>query len=138
MKEKYSVVVEKCLMELPPEFLDKIKYDHENVELSEFHLRMKYVKHHLSKLDDKQKSEILLRCDLMTLNPVELKELYTIGVVDYERYIELRFELMEREKEEDSRKIVNLSNEVERLKKENETMKHEIEMQDEQSKLFLI
>ena len=120
-------------MNLPAEYLDMIEFkegndDDDDGELNEFHIRMKYAKHHINSL--------ISHCKQEELRNEELKEVEQLGLISHKRYIELNFERMEAQ-------IDGLNKEVQQLKRQKqedseviEELKYETEMQEEQSKLI--
>lgn len=69
-----EILVDKCLMVLPPYFLDYVKYGVPHTKTSEFYIRKQYIECH-KELKDNEKTEIIMKCDFTLLNSEELKQL---------------------------------------------------------------
>ena len=80
--ENYDAVVNRCLMALPPRYLDVAQFGAQHTQSSEFHVRAQYVKAHMEGMDTEEKQGIMMKCDWTKLESAELRELDELGVVD--------------------------------------------------------
>lgn len=78
--QDYEIIVDGCLMKLPPKYLDMAKYGDSHTKWSEFTVRTRYIRYHSKTLSQKEKAEILRNCDWTVLRSQELKNLREIGV----------------------------------------------------------
>ena len=73
--ENYDIVVNKCLMRLPPRFLDIAQFGAPHSQFSEFHVRVQYVKTHNEVMNKEEKQGVIMKCDWTKLDSAEMKEL---------------------------------------------------------------
>ena len=78
--KNHTTAVVGCLMDLPKEYLDLVQYSEGHDDLSEFSIRLKYLKYHDKSLSDVEKKNIIRSCNLGKLNSDELHELYMLGM----------------------------------------------------------
>ena len=106
--ENYETVVDKCLMRLPPHYLDAAQFGAPHSQFSEFHIRAQYVKIHQEEMDTEEKQDIMMKCDWTKLESAELKELDELGVVDPRNMLFIYHTALENtEKERDSERKQN-------------------------------
>ena len=118
MKNHYDVIVEKCMMILPPEYLNYAEYSKEHDQLNEFNMRRKYVIFH-----DSGKNEIVdvfAKVNLDMLDDEELKQLFLSGGIASGVYHERKFHLIQRK--------------LQALEEENKELKRRIERLEEKKK----
>ena len=84
-----DAVVDKCLMVLPFEYLDVAEYDESHTELSEFNIRIKYIKEHESSLSVEDKRTILNRIKAKDLGSEELKQIRESRILEPDELIDL-------------------------------------------------
>jgi len=135
MKKHPVTVVDRCLMSLPAEYLDMAEYSKTPDELDECHVRMKYVKCHKDKLNEKQQREIM-KDSLQEQSPTcpekgvgqTKEELKTAIMEEVSKTVneEIKKALEQAKKERDDA-MRTITEELERSKKEKEDMKKEIE-----------
>ena len=82
MQEDHDIVVDGCLMRLPPRFLDIAHFGESHTKWSEFTVRARYVRYHSDSLSQKEKEAIVKKCDWNTLMSSELNQLNQLGFVD--------------------------------------------------------
>jgi len=116
MKEYKVLLVDKCLMELPEEYLDIVQFSGQHDELSEFSMRLKYVKFHEKVLSNEKKRAIMSRCNLGKLNKEELRELYMLGMFNDLSFVEKCHEETIGERDADRLRIQKLENKVDEYK----------------------
>ncbi len=90
MKKEPIDVIDKCLMKLPVEYLDKELVGYSQTpgdENDEFHIRMKYVKYH-EELKEEEKREIMKGFGQEEGITEEVNELHNQGFIDHEVYME--------------------------------------------------
>ena len=95
MRNNGQLVVDECLMNLPPKYLDFVKYGEEGSEISEFNLRRRYIRNRQNHLDDHQKRDIIERCDLSKLTSGELRALCLLDVFDDKEMVRLCLSALE-------------------------------------------
>jgi len=123
MKKYKGVLVDKYLMNLPVEYLDMMQHFSEgHDDLSEFSIRLKYVKFHERVLSEEQKRTIMGHCNLGKLNNEELRELYRLGMFNDFSFVEQCHEETIKERDADRVRIANLEEKsrMDREKKEME------------------
>ena len=78
--ENYDIVVNKCLMALPPRYLDFAHFGAPHTQFSEFHVRAQYVKTHKEEMNKEEKQGIVMKCDWTKLDSAEMKELDKLSI----------------------------------------------------------
>ena len=116
MKIFKEVLVDKCLLNLPEEYLDVVEFSKSHDDLSEFSVRLKYVKFHDKVLSEEKKRAIMSKCNLGKLNNEELRELYKMGMFNDFAFVEQCHEETMKERDADRVRIQKLESEVEELK----------------------
>ena len=110
--EKNFEVVMKCLMKLPPSFLDCVEYGEEHSEKSELSVRMKYISVNGKKLNEEEKRIIMRKCDLRGLNTREMMDLVDKGMIGMMELVKHSLEKQERMEEREKK----MEKEIEELK----------------------
>ena len=119
---------------------DMVEFKEGDEEVSEFRIRMEYVKYHVKELREDRIREVIFHCKLDKLKSRELKEVQELGLISYESYVGMCFERMEAEREDDKKRIDGLEKErvedkktIEDMKMmmENQTKIHQQQMQSE-------
>ena len=82
MQEHPDAVVDGCLMRLPPKYIEIAHFGEAHTKLSEFAIRVRYVRYHSESLSKKEKEDIMKKCDWNTLMSAELNQLNQLGIVD--------------------------------------------------------
>ena len=77
-----EIVVDKCLLLLPPRFLDIVEYGPPHTESSGFNIRMRYIKAHDSELSKEEKLAILGNCKVKELGSKEIEVLFDTDVLE--------------------------------------------------------
>ena len=95
IKEKYEIVVDDCMMKLPPEYLDVAEYGQPHTKFSEFSIRARYVAEHSETLSNEEKEAIMKKCDWTKLQGSELKQLKDLGFVGQEVIMEAYEKVLE-------------------------------------------
>ena len=123
MKNHHDAVVDGCLMRLPPKFLDIAHFGKAHTKWSEFTVRSRYVRYNFWSLGQKEKEDIMKKCDWNTLTSAELNELNQLGFVGQETIVKMYHIVLERterenekRKEKDDRTIARLENTVQGLR----------------------
>ena len=123
MQEDHDTVVDSCLMRLPPRFLGIAKHGKAHTKWSEFTARTRYVRYHSESLSQKEKEDIMKKCDWNTLTSAELNELNQLGFVDQDTIVKMYHFVLERterenekRKEKDDRTIERLENTIQELR----------------------
>ena len=123
IQEHYDTVVDRCLMRLPPRFLDIAHFGESHTKLSEFTIRARYVRYHSESLSKKEKEEIVKKCDWNTLTSAELNQLNQFDFMDQDTIIRLYHDVLEsvetegnKRKEKDRKTIERLENTVQGLR----------------------
>ena len=98
--ENNDVVVDKCLMRLPPRYLDMAQFGPPHTQFSEFQVRAHYVKTHKEEMDMEEKQDIMMKCDWTKLKSAELKELGELGVVDPHNMLSIYHTVLENTEKE--------------------------------------
>ena len=104
----YDTVVTKCLMALPPHFLDEATYGKPHTKYSEINIRMQYVMCNSGRLGMEEKEEIMRPCKLTSMNLEELKQLKQLGISlgkDVIKVYESVLERVEKERDEYKRRL---------------------------------
>lgn len=104
----YDTVVTKCLMALPPHFLDQATYGEPHTKYSEINIRMQYVMCNSERLGTEEKEEIMRPCELTSLNLEELKQFKRLGISpgkDMVKVYESVLERVEKERDEYKRRL---------------------------------
>ena len=96
IQEHYDTVVDRCLMRLPPTFLDIAHFGEPHTKLSEFTVRARYVRYHSESLSQKEKEDIVKKCDLNTFMSAELNQLNQLEIVEREKLTALYHTVLER------------------------------------------
>ena len=91
-----ETIVDKCLMQMPFEYLDVVQYGNIHTEISEFAIRKQYVLCNDEKLSVEMKTIIMKKCDWKKLNCAELKELFELCVISKEELADLSMERLEK------------------------------------------
>ena len=91
-----ETIVDKCLMQMPFEYLDIVQYGNPRTDISEFAIRKQYVLCNDEKLSAEMKTIIMKKCDWKKLNCAELKELFGLGVISKEELADLSMERLEK------------------------------------------
>lgn len=101
----FDLVVDHCLMELPPSFLDKAHYGDVWTKYSEFELRKLYIERHSNELSAEDKDRIMSQCKEVMPNSSELKQMVEQGSFSQESLLMLFQKALEHcEKERDAQK----------------------------------
>ena len=100
IQENYSVVVDDCLMRLPPEYLDMTEYGQPHTKFSEFNIRARYVAEHGDALSNEEKETIMKKCDWTKLQSNELRQLKELGFVGQEVIMEAYEKVLETTEQE--------------------------------------
>ena len=117
MKRFKAVLVDKCLMDLPEEYMDMVQFSEGHDDLSEFSVRLKYVKFHDKVLSEEKKRAIMSKCNLGKLNNEELRELYKLGMFNDFAFIEQCHEETIKERDAAREKEERMKKELEELKR---------------------
>ena len=137
MKKHKAILVDECLMNLPEEYLDMIQFSEDHGDLSEFSLRLKYVKFH--DLPVETKRTIMSHCNLGKLNKEELRELYSLGMFNDFSFVEQCHEETIGERDADKLRIQKLENKVEEFKEIiRETIRVEMEKKERKKRCQLL
>ena len=150
----YQEVVDGCLMMLPPDYLMMTEYGQPHTRLSEFCLRVKYVRLHSKEMSTESQHEVVMSCDWSTLNSEEFVELRLTGIADRDELlvahekalgsceiviedqnerlktmedVEERLKTAERERDEAIERTEKAERERETTEKSNKELKKEIE-----------
>ena len=108
--EHHGTVVDRCLMTLPPHYLDIAEFGPPHSQFSEFQVRAQYVRAHNEELSMEEKQAIMMKCDWTKLESAELKELEKLGVVDQCNMLTIYHSVLENtEKKRDAEKKQNKS-----------------------------
>ena len=91
-----ETIVDKCLMQMPFEYLDVVQYGSLHTDISEFAIRRQYVLCNDEKLSMEMNIIIMKKCDWKKLNCTELKELFGLGVISKEELADLSMERLEK------------------------------------------
>ena len=78
----YEAVVDRCLMALPPAYLDLVEYGDAHTDLCEFAVRMRYVRYHAATLSPAEKRSIVYQCDWRELDAAEIALLRQLEDLD--------------------------------------------------------
>ena len=113
--ENYDTVVDKCLMALPPRYLDVAQFGAPHSQFSEFHVRAQYVKTHNEEMRTEDKQEVMMRCDWTKLESAELKELDELGVVDLRNMLSMYHTVLENTEKERCSEMRQNQNRVDAL-----------------------
>ena len=81
LTKQYDLVVDKCLMNLPPDYLDVVEYGSAHTVFSGFSIRLRYVRYHES-LTSEQKSQVMKMCDPSELDLAEVEQLVELGLMN--------------------------------------------------------
>jgi len=84
----YTDIVVDCLIKLPKDYLDFVVFD-ETDKVSEFRIRLNYVKYNAAVLTPDEKKGILMHCHINKLCKEELMELRAQGVMQAEDLFEM-------------------------------------------------
>ena len=95
VQENHETIVDRCLMNLPAQFLDIAEYGDPHTKWSEFTTRARYVRYHSESLSRKEKEEIVKKCDWKTLTSEELKELKEFGFMELNTIIRMYHTVLE-------------------------------------------
>ena len=82
IQEHYDTVANGCLMRLPPRFLDIAHFGESHTKWSEFAIRARYVRYHSGSLSQKEKEDIVKKCNWNTFMSAELDQLTQLGFVN--------------------------------------------------------
>lgn len=144
----FSLVVDHCLMELPPEYLDKAQYGDVWTEYSEFELRKLYIERHGNDLSVEEKDKIMSQCKEVIPNSSELKQMIEQSTISQSSLLMLFQKALEQcEKERDAQKAradaaeAMIATMHEEAKKRDEEMKalqsKQSQSQIEKNRLFI-
>lgn len=78
----YEAVVDRCLMALPPAYLDLAQYGDAHTELAEFAVRLRYVRYHAATLSPAERRTIMSQCDWSELDVAEITLLRQLQDLD--------------------------------------------------------
>ena len=79
IQEHNDTVVDGCLMRLPPKFLDIAHFGEAHTKWSEFAIRARYVRYHSQSLSQKEKEDIMKKCDWNKLTSGQLNQMNHFG-----------------------------------------------------------
>ena len=121
MQKHYDTVVDRCLMRLPSTFLDIAHFGEPHTKFSELTARMRYVRYYSESLSQKEKEDIVKKCDWNTLTCAELNQLNQLEFVEPDTIIAMYRTVLERtERERDYWRIRATKTEREINKREEE------------------
>ena len=131
----FSLVVDHCLMELPPVFLDKAEYGEVWTEFSEFELRRHYIERHKNDLGAEEKDKIMNSCKEVIPNSGELKKMVEQSTLSKDSLLLIFQKALEQcEKERDAQKARADSAEATIARMEEEAKQRDEAMKAIQSK----
>ena len=84
----YESVVEHCLMELPPFYLDHVQYLEFDPQYSEFSLRMKYFERHRNEMSEEDKRAVFINFNMMKLTSQDLKKLRSLHALSSDELLD--------------------------------------------------
>ena len=123
MQKDYDTVVDRCLMKLPAQYLDIANYGDAHTKWSELTMRARYVRYHSESLNQKDKEELLKKCDWNHLMSGELEKLNEFGVVEKDTILVMyhdTLECTERDQNYWHIRAVSTEREADQRKKEDE------------------
>ena len=85
----HDMIVTKCLMNLPPTFLDVAAYGPANTRYGEFNLRMMYIEFNSDKLSDSECHDIMMKSDVSCLGCRQLKQMEDLGLFTPQELLEM-------------------------------------------------
>lgn len=130
MHDHYKEVVDDCLMTLPPEYLNAVEYGEPHTKYCEFYLKMQYIRVHSKEMSSDEKHDLITKCNLSMLNSLELKEPCLRELIDKDELLdtyEKALEYKERDNEQAMKKIWEMEMKMEIIEKEKDRMTHEME-----------
>ena len=110
VRNNYETVVNDCLMMLPPRYLDVVGYGSPHTKLSDFHIRIDYVKRHAD-LTNEMKEMIMKKCNMNDMRCDELKALRQVGALKSNDLLDAfqgAFEKTEKERDELKKRLMEL------------------------------
>ena len=103
--QHYPLVVEKCLMMLPQEYLSLTEYGESHTLCSEFHLKMLYMKEHSKEMNMDEKQALLKNLEWSSLNSQELRYLKEADIIVKDALLEAHEKALERLEIENQKNI---------------------------------
>ena len=110
VRNNYETVIDDCLMMLPPRYLDVVGYGSPHTKLSDFHIRIDYLKRHAD-LTNEMKEMIMKRCNMNDMRCEELKALRQVGALKSNDLLDAfqgAFEKTEKERDELKKRLMEL------------------------------
>ena len=118
LEKDYKTIVEKCLMELPAEYLDIMEYGEPHTNYSEFRIRLKYIQTHLPQMSKEEQGRVMEKVDVTQLNSEELNTIMELGIIENEKMLEMfsqALEQCENERDDEKERAIALKMENDRL-----------------------
>ena len=80
LQKHYGLVVDNCLMKLPPSLLSSVQYGEPHGELCEFRIKLCYLQYNRNNLSMEEKKKIMKSCDKNKLTFEEIGVLDRLGI----------------------------------------------------------
>ena len=131
MRNHSEIVIDRCLMQLPPTYLDIAQFS--SGPENEFHVRLRFIKYHDHSLSGDEKRMILEHCDQKSLHFDELIILYDLGMIQSDAL--MKQTELEREKNQHLLSEATSSKRIEFLTELDEAnKKHQTELEETKEK----